>query len=580
MQLIYDSIVAASVTSELQHRITYAKIDKVYQPSALDIVLRMSTQHGRLSVFASANPVTPRLYITEQKLENPKMAPAFCMLLRKYIEGGSVREVIQPLGATERVIQFNIRQHDSDDVRLIFEVMGRHSNIILVNTAGTVLGSIKSIGAKLTRVREVRTGLRYQSPPPQAGKRDPLIAYSAIEDGNIAGLDAQKWLQSEFAGISLTLAEEAVKRSDTPATREHIAERVREIFADVTAGRVNPVLISDGPPLSAYPIRLNSVDQELQIPYQSICGALDVAYYENEKQARFSEELGRLSTSLSKALAHREHELIKLSTQINDTGRGDDYRKQGDLILASQNLVQPGMDSVLLIDYFVVSGEVERLIALDRNLSAYENAEAYYRKARNLRNSLPELTIREKRVRTEAAVLKFALAEIQSFHTVDQLTHLRIHVDKLVANFSGRTIGAQPLIGTKSQTRFDGHKIKSFVSDEGLEVLVGESASSNDYLTTRVAASSDIWLHVRASASAHGVIRTGRGTGDVPYSTIKFAAELVAARSESKHSQMIPVDYTIKKYVRKLRNSAPGAVTYQNEKTIYVAGIHGSSGTD
>ena len=112
---------------------------------------------------------------------------------------------------------------------------------------------------------------------------------------------------------------------------------------------------------------------------------------------------------------------------------------------------------------------------------------------------------------------------------------------------------------------------------DGWEILVGENATSNDYLTTKIAASSDIWLHVRAATSAHGVIRAQNRPASVSPAALQQAAEAVAARSEVKHSSLIPVDYTLKKYVRKPRKSAAGAVTYQNEKTLFVAGIHGES---
>ena len=128
--------------------------------------------------------------------------------------------------------------------------------------------------------------------------------------------------------------------------------------------------------------------------------------------------------------------------------------------------------------------------------------------------------------------------------------------------------------GSGRAPAFEGHKIRAFHSPDGWEILVGENATANDYLTTRVAAPSDIWLHVRAATSAHGIIRARNRPAAVSPAALQQAAELVAARSEVKHSSLIPVDYTLKKYVRKPRKSAPGAVTYQNEKTIYVTGIH------
>ena len=317
-----------------------------------------------------------------------------------------------------------------------------------------------------------------------------------------------------------------------------------------------------------------------QYPQESISLALDQAAASVGRRAGFERARDALQAALHKTRKARARELEEVTRGLANADRAEEYQQCGDLLLANQRAIAKGQESVTVVNYYLPAGDdgqpAARTIALDPALSVRENAERFYKRARKARDSAESLRARQSALEEEIASL--TLAEVDAAHVTseEEVATLRERVGMLLTRGFSR---GRPRKRTKRaiarRRRFEGHKFRTFRSVNGWEILVGENAPANDYLTTRVASPSDIWLHVRAATSAHGLIRAQNRPASVSPATLRQAAELVAARSEVKHSSLIPVDYTLKKYVRKPRKSAPGAVTYQNEKTIYVTGING-----
>ena len=576
--MIFDSLILAAVCDELSRTIVNGKIERVTQPTPLEIVLRVYAGAGKQDLYFSCEPASARIHLTSIRRENPPRPYAFCMLLRKHLDGGRITAVTRPMGFLERVVAFECRSYESERFVLIAEIMGRHSNLILVNSTGTILGAAKHITSDINRYREVIPGIKYLNPPRQREKQDPLVPFQDDSGQEFTQEEAAKWLLATFAGVSPLLSREVALRADTPLTPTTLWQCLSGLLRDAEEGRFSPVIWSDERSVTqgVYAIPLMSVPPDRQFPRPSINAALDSAASSIETRDAYDRSKNALVVALQRSIRQKVREVEEVKAGLENAERADEYQQTGELIQTNIQAIPRGATEATFDDYYNQTEDgatVQRTVALDPTMGPRENAARYFKKARKARESIANLEARLERVEAEIISLRLAEHDVQNATKREQIEEIHTRVSTLL-------IGKQPLddAGDDQESpaaRFEGHRIKTFRSLDGWDILVGENATSNDFLTTKVALPNDIWLHVRAATSAHGVIRSQNRPGSVSPAAITFAAELVAARSEVKHSSLIPVDYTLKKHVRKPRKSAPGAVTYQNEKTVYVAGING-----
>jgi len=583
MNMIYDSLIMAAVAAELTQTVVGGKVQRVTQPTPLDIVLQLYAGSHKYDLLLSCAAESARAHLTWIKRENPPQPYAFCMLLRKHLDGAQVLAIERPGGFAERVLAIRFRTNDDVPLSIIAEIMGKHSNVILLSGDNVILGAAKQITSDVNRYREVLPGLAYRPPPRQRGKRDPLATHEPVETDPIAPADIADTLIAKYAGVSPLLAKEAAIRitaaaDGRPCTPQDVWRGLTDLLSVVRTGEFTPVVWTDGSgrPLGAYPIPLLSEPANNQQPRDSISLALDNAAVSAGTRDAFEAARDSLATALSRARRRRVKDLEDVERGLANAARADEYQQNGDLIQANQNGLDRGGAVVALPDYYApaVNGEsATREIAVDPALTWRENAERYYKKAAKARNSRANLQQRRLDLLEESRLLERAALDLDASTTVEEAMDVHERTANLLARGAQNPAGEAEIAAPGP--RFAGYKIRAYHSLDGWEILIGENATSNDYLTTKIAASSDIWLHVRAATSAHGIIRAQSRPAAVSPATLRHAAEIVAAHSEVKHSSLIPVDYTLKKYVRKPRKSAPGTVTYQNEKTLYVAGIDG-----
>jgi predicted ribosome quality control (RQC) complex YloA/Tae2 family protein len=578
--MIYDAFILSAITDELTRTLTGGKIERITQPTALDVVIRVYTSTGKYDLLLSCDADLAGAHLTWIKRENPPQPYAFCMVLRKYIDGARITGFERPGGFGERILVIRCKGYDGAPFSLVVEIMGKLSNVILINGPETVLGAAKHITSEINRYREVLPGLPYRPPPRQRAKLDPLQPFVGDESAPMLEEDAVSWLVQTFSGVSPILARETVVRTrETGAllTQETLWNTLSDVLDVVRTGHYTPIVWSDdtGVTQGAYPIHLHSITTSNQYDRQSMSIALDNASSSIGKRSAFESARDSLTTALHRK--QRLFEQTEIERGLANADRADEYQQDGDLIQANQHAFSRGQSSIDVADYYAEHTEgpmPTRTIPLDPTLGLRENAERYYKKAAKARASRMNLEERRATLQEEMRLLDRAEADLPSTTTEDQVEEIHERVSSLLLRGSQRPAAENGSGAPPEVPRFDGHKIRTFRSVDGWEILVGENATSNDFLTTKVASSSDIWLHVRAATSAHGIIRAQNRPASVSAAAIRHAAELVAARSEVKHSSLIPVDYTLKKYVRKPRKSAPGSVTYQNEKTIYVGGIN------
>jgi predicted ribosome quality control (RQC) complex YloA/Tae2 family protein len=309
---------------------------------------------------------------------------------------------------------------------------------------------------------------------------------------------------------------------------------------------------------------------------------LDEKYRDATRRAVFEQEQSTLRGAISKTLSQKRYVLEQVRRGARESARAAEYRRRGELLLANLHEVKTQMEQgageAEVLDFYDEAGAKVK-IPLDRNLSPQENANACFARARHVEENAAELRQLEEQLAREVAELEKFLVETETVGahscapdtTLETLQHLRqrAHNKNWLRATEQRAHSRAPL-REAGQADFGGHKIKRFTSPDGFEVLVGESATANDYLVTRLSHSNDWWLHLRGGTSAHAIIKTHNAPDRVPRSTLLFAARLVVARSVAKHAGWAEVDYTLCKYVRKPRKAAPGAVVHTNAKTLHV----------
>jgi predicted ribosome quality control (RQC) complex YloA/Tae2 family protein len=565
--MTFDSIVMAAVADELNKRLAGGRVDEVYQPVPLDAVLTIRAGGANHMLLVSAEAESPRIHFTSTKRPNPQTPPNFCMLMRKYLKGARFTGAEQM--DFDRILHVNFSAYDGEQLTLVVEIMGKHSNAILINGAGRILGTVKPVGKSKSRVREILVGRQYVAPPSQ-NKANPLSITEDQLRRMMEGVsltsesEMAPWLMKTFTGISPFAAKEMAARSGDAG---RLPLEFTELFSKVRSGTFAPVLITNdsGQSLGFYAFPTVQHPRENQHERPSISTVADMYYSSALPRDAFDDAKQDFINRLRKQLKSVDESLQSITEKMTECENAERYKQLGELILAQTSSIPPTAESAELVDYYDPEGKTVA-VRLDTQLTPAENAEAYFKKYHKAVTGAEALRDRLTKAENEARLLRKALDASESVTAKEQIDELL-----KILNEHGVHV-RKPEVVTQKQKKgpeFEGHRIQK-IDANGWEILVGLNSTSNDYLLTKVAKPTDIWIHVKASPSAHVVIRTHGKPDTVPRQILEQAAEQAAKHSDSKHSSLVPVDYTQKKYVRKPRGAAPGKALYVNEKTIYI----------
>lgn len=571
--MTYDSIILAAIIAELNNDLAGGRVDKIHQPTPLDVVLTIRNNGANYMLLLSADAQSPRIHLTSAKRPNPQTPPNFCMLMRKYLEGGRLVGIEQV--DFDRIAHVKFSAYDGERITLVVEIMGKHSNVIMIGDTGRILGAAKPVGRTKNRYREILPGRDY-IPPPSQNKADPLHT-SVHELQNMLSqtyqgsteADMASWLTKTFTGMSPFAARELATRSagDTAALPEEFAD----FFTQVKARRFMPVFLTDdaGHTTGFYPFPSVQYPPSNQHERSSINSVADAYYTSELPRLAFEQAKQEFITGARRELEAREHALEAIQEGIEESEGAERYKQLGELILSQPTLIHEGAECAELVDYYDPNGATVT-VDLDPKLTVPENAEAYFRRFRKALSGAEVLKDRQRETEGEMKLLRRVLNSVDSVVTIEQVRELQGVLSQHGIQFRKQEAAAVQEKHRKPE--FEGQKIGRSESS-GWEILFGQNMEANDYLLNRVARPNDIWLHVKAAPSAHVVIRTNNKPDAVPRSVLYAAAEIAARHSDAKHSSLIPVDYTQRKYVRKQKGAGPGKALYQNEKTIYVEGL-------
>jgi len=561
-----DGVVVHAVVHELQE-LMGGRINKIHQPTEHDIVMQIRAGGRNHKLLLSANPSMPRTHLTNETFVNPTEAPMFCMLLRKHTENAIIERVEQV--GMERIIRIHMRQRDEigdlSQKLLIIELMGRHSNIILIDPAtDTILDGIHHVTPALSSYRIVMPGASY-TPPPAQDKTNlldipaselPQYLTEVVAD-TISPHDQhdviERRLMDAFSGLGPLTARELVYRA---IQGSGLHEELRHFRERLELDAYEPCILdaTNGKSLFAA-ITLTHVAGDA-VSFDTMSDCLTAYFSDKAQRDLVKQKTADLMRFLTNEQSKNEKKLEKLYETMNEAQEADRYRKLGELLTASLHAISRGQASVEVIDYYE-EDQPTITIPLDPQLAPSDNAQRYFKRYNKLKNSLTAVQVQIESTREEIAYFQTLIHQLSNA-TLDDIDEIReeLATQGYVRHRSGPQKKKKP---TKPAPL-------CFVSSEGITIYVGKNNTQNDYVTNRLAHPSDTWLHTKDIPGSHVVIRSSQ-FGD---ETLNTAAQLAAYFSQARTSSQVPVDYTQIRHVRKPNGAKPGFVIYDNQKTLYI----------
>lgn len=571
----FDGLTIRAVTDELNHTLSNARIDKIYQPEKDEVVL-VIRQFGTGSPYRlliSANVNWARIHLDTNKKSNPVNPPAFCMLLRKYLEGGKIKAVQQI--DFERIVHITIEA--LDDFRewkekvLVCEFMGRHSNIILLDpTQNIILDAIKRVDSEVSSYREVMPGNLYISPPEQ-GKLNPLNATAEEFLAAVGPLENNRLLGSTlfdvFTGISPAASKDicfaAGLDPQLPTEQCGVYEFntlflfLHKFLKDLTAGKTEPTFIYKKGQLIDYsPFRLLPAEaNDDRITMNQVCDTFYNTKWQMMRLESFRSNYQRLVKDLlDKANKKRFYQEGDLSNAL----KNEKYRVWGELLTAYAHTLKKGDTEAILNNFYT---DLPEKIALDSRYTPIQNAQKYFKTYNKSRRAIVVL---EKLLQQNAEEIEYLDSIQLSLSLAETIQDLEETVEELEKGGYIKNKKRKALTNEKSSPR-------SYVSSDGFTILVGRNNRQNDLLTLKQAEQDDLWFHTKDIPGSHVIVRLNKQASsihEVPDKTIEEAAALAAFFSKARLSSKVPVDYTFRFNVKKPGGAKPGKVIYNNYWTI------------
>ena len=570
-----DAVFLESLRCELQEQLLACRVDKVQQPERDTILLSMRGPNGGGKLLLTASPNHPRIQLTSLSFENPAQPPMFCMLLRKHLTGGRLVSISQP--PLERLVELTFDCIDEMGTpcqkKLILEIMGRNSNLILTGADGRILDCLRRVDFEMSEQRQVLPGLYYHLPPTQ-GKCSP---WDASEQDLLALLGAQKtqktadsFLLETFGGLSPLLCRELAYAvfgqvdldlsQLTDVQREDAAGKLFAALDRLHTGKRTPViLVRDERPwdFTCIPIRQYE-DLITQEPQPSFSALLDTFYAKRDSLERMRQKTQALRKTLTNLHNRTARKLANQQKELEATFDREHLRRLGDIVTANLHVISRGQARLTAVDFY--DPEMKEIdIPLNPAISPQQNAAKFYKDYQKAKTAEKVLTEQIAKGEAELSYLASVLDELSRVESERDMQDIRQELTE--GGYLRET-------GQKKKMKLPASKPMVFRSSDGFEILVGRNNRQNDLLTCKLAQKQDIWLHTQKIHGSHVIIACASETP--PDRTVTEAMQLAAYFSQAREGQNVPVDYTRVKNVKKPAGAKPGMVIYDHYSTAVV----------
>ena len=535
----FDGFFLHHLTKELQEQILWGRIQKVNQPFEQELVLTIRNNRQNYKLLLSAHPVFGRVQLTKTDFQNPQSPNTFTMIMRKYLQGALIENIEQI--ENDRILEMSISNKneigDQIKVTMIIEIMGKHSNIILLDkNEGKIIESIKHIGFTQNSYRTILPGSRYLAPPKIQAQNPFTISdetlFEILQTEDLAANNLQKL----FQGLGRDTAAELSQRLKTDTFKNF------KLFFD---SPTSPTLTE-----KSFTAITFSNSQET---FGSLSDLLDYFYQDKAERDRIAQQASDLIHRIQNELEKNKKKLKKQEQELQDTDKAEEFRQKGELLTTYLNQVPNNQDSVELDNYY--TGQ-KVSIPLNKALTPSQNAQRYFKKYQKLKEAVKHL----------GSLISETKATIQYLESVDNALNQ--------ASLSEISEIREELVQTGFVKRRHREKIQKrkkpepyLASDGKTIILVGKNNLQNDELTFKMSKKGELWFHAKDIPGSHVLIKDNLNPSD----EIKTdAAELAAYFSKARLSNLVQVDMIEAKKLNKPSKAKPGFVTYRGQKTLRV----------
>jgi hypothetical protein len=565
--MAFDGIVISNLSYELNTNLVGGRISKISMPEENELIFTVKNNAKTYRLLISASASLPLVYLTDVNKPAPKVAPAFLMLLRKYIGTAKIIDIFQM--GLERILCFKLEHlnelGDLSHKCMYVEIMGKHSNIIFTDENNKIIDSIKRISANMSSLREVLPGREYFLPD-ELKKKDllntELEEFTEILKSKEYALS--KSIYMNFAGISPLIAEEIVLRaslsSQAPSTSlseleyTHLFHTIKNLLDDINAHNFSPNIVyrkEEALEFSSVELFSYNSEEYKKYSYDSVSKMLYDFYSSREAFVLNRQKSSDLRRIVNTALERASKKYDLQEKQLQDADKKDIYRVYGDLLNTYGYSLKGGESSFTTENFYDDNKEIT--IPLDKNKSAKENAKKYYDKYAKLSRTTKALS--EEIVNTKNDIehllsIQTALDVSSDDESLSQIRQELVDFGYIKKHSSGKQ---------KKSTSHPYH----YISTDGYDIYVGKNNYQNEELTFKVATGNDWWFHAKGIPGSHVILKSNNEE-DLPDRAYEEAAALAAFYSKAKDSEKVEVDYIQKKNIKKVAGAAPGFVIYHS----------------
>ena len=547
--MTFDGLFTHAMIHELNQTLQNGRVTKISQPYPNEVILTIRANRTNYPVLLSANPRYARFQITQIPYTNPAVPTNFTMMLRKYLEGAKLLKIKQL--DNDRVVYFEFltRNELGDKLPLLLsaEIMGRYSNVILINqSTNKIIDTIKHVGMDQNRYRTLLPGATYRQPPTQ-NKENPFE-----QDSNTFEELIQKYPNREVLADNLLKQYQGISKDNALALADklHSSNNFVQAFNDFLAMTEDPIPTMNGNNFSIF------ADNPNDKKFTTLSEMLDVFYHTKANRDRVQQQGGQLLHVIRKNLQRNKKKLKKLSNELKATENADEYRIKGEVLTTYLYQIKRGMTKITLPNFYDNNKEIT--ISLSNQLSPSQNAQKYFKKYQKLKNAVTFVNEQIELTQKEVAYLEEIQTQIELATPAD--------LDDIKTELQQEGYIKKKQQKSKRSSRVKINKPESFVASDGTEILVGKNNLQNEKLTLHTAKKTDIWLHAKNIPGSHVIIKSNNPSDE----TLFEAAMLAAYFSKFRSSANVPIDYVQVKNIRKPNGSKPGFVIYEGQKTLTV----------
>lgn len=586
--MAFDGIVTKSITKELKNIIGY-KIDKVYEPDKNTVTLGLYGKSSNLMLLICISSNNCRISLTSHPQKNPSTAPNFCMLLRKYLIGLKIKNIYTI--DLERIVFIDLENNENPNKpicrKLIIELMGKHSNIILTDSNSIIIDSMRHTSTLENSNRDIYPTARYIFPESTKYSflelntfddfynaiEPKLIEYIAenslnIENLNVSNFMIDKIISNTFNGISLSFIQNILSKLNIKEISKNNLELIYNKINEILSSSFLDIFLAENQ--KDYYLYTSNIENESQF---NLNYKIDDFYFEKETSELFKNYRNSILHLILATLKKYEKRLENIDNKLSECNNMDKFRLYGELITSNlYRIPNRNVNSIEVENYYDNNSPIT--IPLDQKYLPSYNAKRYFKKYNKLKNALAIVNVQKDETIRDIDYIESVIYELDNAKSIDDLEAIYDEIsenglfsDKLKVKSSSKKASnkkAKPMTKNKL-TSFNPLK---YVID-GYTVLVGRNNKENDYLTCKFANKNDIWFHTKDIHGSHVILKTNPNE-IVPDDVLFEVAKLAAKHSKAKNSSHIPVDFCKVSFVKKPSGSKPGYVIYSNNKTLYV----------